>query len=238
MYAINRCANCQTLTTGIEACHKCGGATQIEPLSESTVKLTRICVEKVTCNTLLPSNATQSEIRALLMHIMSENGFIDGEYLVNGDSESWQVDSVISSEYLRPIETLDQAKAFLERLHQDGNVYHLDDSPFEVFSADLAPLIDSRVTEIYEGKFDWAEFDCPMGYCLFMQFRDTRKEWDVAGTRGYTYLDVNHSADPYESLFIENWGNDGFYLRLGNCEYTGDLATLEVKLWKWHSENS
>lgn len=76
-----------------------------------------------------------------------------------------------------PIRNLQDAVAFINVLHAENYVFHLEDSPYDIvstktgellFTAAEAALVDERVTECYEQ--DWCalggEIECPIGYIL------------------------------------------------------------------------
>lgn len=75
--------------------------------------------------------------------------------------------------YATPIKTIDQAKAFIQGLHNSGKMFHFEDSPEsiingetggELFTLSECRKIRTRVRELY--SFQWGEFDCPIGYAL------------------------------------------------------------------------
>ena len=76
-----------------------------------------------------------------------------------------------------PIRNLQDAVAFINVLHSENYVFHLEDAPHSIvsyetgealFTAAEAALVDQRVTECYEQ--DWCalggEIECPIGYIL------------------------------------------------------------------------
>lgn len=107
-YTINRCTNCGILTTGISACHECGGETKIEPVSQGWVNVRRTITQNLIANTLVPTNATESECRAFFLHV-AETDYVDNSTICS-ENESFVVTEVIRAEYLQEIETIDQAK--------------------------------------------------------------------------------------------------------------------------------
>ena len=70
-----------------------------------------------------------------------------------------------------PILTIDDAKAFIQMLHDTGTMYHLEDDPHEIewfehepLTSQQADLMEIRVDELY--SFDWGKHTDPIGYYL------------------------------------------------------------------------
>ena len=76
-----------------------------------------------------------------------------------------------------PIRNLQDAVMFINVLHAENYIFHLEDAPAIIintktgaalFTAAEAALVDERVTECYEQ--DWCalsgEIECPIGYIL------------------------------------------------------------------------
>jgi len=71
----------------------------------------------------------------------------------------------------KPITTIDEAKAFIRMLHDNGYMFHLEDDPHDVefegcdpVTSEQCDLLEKRVNEIY--TFDWIPYQCPLGYFL------------------------------------------------------------------------
>lgn len=71
----------------------------------------------------------------------------------------------------RPIATLDEAKAFVQFLQDEGLMFHFEDDVHDVLWAEgNAPTypelcaIDQRRNELYE--LDWGGHECPIGFAL------------------------------------------------------------------------
>ena len=75
-----------------------------------------------------------------------------------------------------PIETLAQAKTWIQSLDDWGLDYHLDDCAIECLDgininglnigAEFGDKINARSAECFNHKFDWGAFDCPHGFCI------------------------------------------------------------------------
>lgn len=77
--------------------------------------------------------------------------------------------------YATRIRTIDQAKDFIAELNASGKMFHFEDSPESIisgstgealFSLSDCKKIRARVRELY--SFRWGEFDCPIGYALYV----------------------------------------------------------------------
>lgn len=75
------------------------------------------------------------------------------------------------AEYTKPITTLAEARAFIEVLHRNGDLFHFEDDVRDIMwradkSAEEIDAIDARRNELY--SLDWPEDDggCPIGYAL------------------------------------------------------------------------
>lgn len=84
----------------------------------------------------------------------------------------------------RKIETIEQAKAYLEALESTGYMHHLEDDPFDIIwtggyeapgIADLQ-LLKRQANACYNDAFDWAEHECPIGYVLDLKGFDSDSE--------------------------------------------------------------
>lgn len=72
----------------------------------------------------------------------------------------------------RPITTLDEAKAFVQFLQDEGLMFHFEDDVHDIIwgGSSEAPTheelvqMDLRRDELY--GFEWGEFECPIGYAL------------------------------------------------------------------------
>jgi hypothetical protein len=72
-----------------------------------------------------------------------------------------------------PITTIDEAKSFIQMLHDNNKMYLLEDDPRDIiyyhngeqtFTPEQCDLLDLRVNEIY--SFDFGAHTCPLGYYL------------------------------------------------------------------------
>lgn len=70
---------------------------------------------------------------------------------------------------------LQEAKSFLTTLENDGLMYHLDDDAVDclhtsnqVTTLERAERIQKTVNEIYSASLDWGEYQCPIGYCIYL----------------------------------------------------------------------
>jgi len=86
-------------------------------------------------------------------------------------------DSHLSPILISPIATLDQAKAWIQELHDKGMMFHFDDSTHDIgntingqwvnlWSESDALIISQRRDELYSEAFDWSPHDCPIGFAL------------------------------------------------------------------------
>lgn len=73
----------------------------------------------------------------------------------------------------KPIETLDDAKAWIDELVRRRLDFHFDDSPetieiglsgFRLWHDDDCAMISDQRDALY--CFEWGEYDCPIGYML------------------------------------------------------------------------
>lgn len=79
-------------------------------------------------------------------------------------------------DFKTPLKTLDQAKAFIQSLYDNDQLFHFEDSPENIgntvngewvstFTKAEAKLARLRVAEMY--GMEWGpELDCPIGYAL------------------------------------------------------------------------
>lgn len=69
---------------------------------------------------------------------------------------------------------LQQAKKYIEYLHQSELMFHFEDGAVDclygngVCTLAQARAIDERIDAIYEAGLDWGEFECPIGYALHL----------------------------------------------------------------------
>lgn len=69
--------------------------------------------------------------------------------------------------------TRGEAMLFIQELQEAGLMFHFEDDPDTIingrtghmlFTEEEADLVRERMNEIY--SFDWADYDCPIGYAL------------------------------------------------------------------------
>lgn len=71
----------------------------------------------------------------------------------------------------KPIASIEDAKAFIEQLNADGLMWHFDDCAVDCLH-ETNPLVPREEAELLNEQrdtlydFDWAEFECPIGYAL------------------------------------------------------------------------
>jgi len=74
-----------------------------------------------------------------------------------------------------PINTIEEAKTFIENLHAADMMFHFEDSPENIisgatggdlFTAEECPMVRARVGELYELDWSVAGHECPIGYAL------------------------------------------------------------------------
>ena len=76
---------------------------------------------------------------------------------------------------------LQEAKDFLEKLENEGLMYHLDDDAVDCLSScpvaygltpattpERAEQIQKTINEIYSAELNWGEYECPIGYSIHL----------------------------------------------------------------------
>lgn len=77
--------------------------------------------------------------------------------------------------YTTEITNIDEAKAFIQALHEGGMMFHFEDSPetignmvdgqwVRLFTDEEADDMAERVEELY--ALEWPEHGCPIGFAL------------------------------------------------------------------------
>ena len=72
-----------------------------------------------------------------------------------------------------PLTTRGAAMLFIRALQEEDKMFHFEDDPDTIingrtgcmlFTEEEAEQVTARLNEIY--SFDWADYDCPIGYAL------------------------------------------------------------------------
>ena len=129
---------------------------------------------------------------------------------------------------------LQEAKSFLTKLENDGLMYHLDDDAVDclnqVTTQERAEQIQKTVNEIYSASLDWGEYECPIGYCIYLTKKPIIKwqvGWDDENIPafGLEFFDSETEAQKYaESL--DSDGETGIVL----TEFDDDCPLSSWKL--------
>lgn len=86
--------------------------------------------------------------------------------------------------YDQPIESLEDAKAFIEELQRNDLMFHFEDSPADVidhrtgkptFKPAEAEKLEERLEELYEQDWESIGHECPIGYALQVMLEVTRR---------------------------------------------------------------
>ena len=75
---------------------------------------------------------------------------------------------------LKKIETVEDAKKFIEHLSECGKIFHFDDDPIEIesFTPYESHYVSLRITELFNKSFDWGEHDDCFGYALYLLYNN------------------------------------------------------------------
>ena len=106
---------------------------------------------------------------------------------------------------------LQEAKSFLTKLESEGLMYHLDDDAVDclnqVTTQERAEQIQKTVNEIYSASLDWGEYECPIGYCIYLtKFSLFNYMADILDNF-YTKNNLEHCC-ALESLIGGNYENE------------------------------
>lgn len=78
-------------------------------------------------------------------------------------------------DHTKPLKTIEDAKAYVEALHAEGQMFHFEDDPDTIiegktgkylFDYVTAAHVSARIEELYSFKWEWGEHECPIGYAL------------------------------------------------------------------------
>ena len=82
---------------------------------------------------------------------------------------------IVNRDFTKPIKTLDEAKAFVQQLHDSDLFFHLEDDPASIilhatkkplFTHKESALLRRRVAEMYSLNWGSLGLTCPIDYYL------------------------------------------------------------------------
>lgn len=112
------------------------------------------------------------------------------------------------------INTLDDARGWIETLHQHDLAFHFDDSPETIidkngrrlFSDADAAAIKMRVAALYQ--FDWGVHDCPIGYLMHVERIprfESDAEWSDDEAHGYALFWAGIEYPSFDNAAQHGW---------------------------------